>query len=103
MDTTSVAVNAGGPAVTTGGTAYLADQYFSGGATYQVSADIADTTNDVLYQSERYGSNFSYALPVANGNYSVTLEYAEIYFNAPGQRVFDVFAEGALVIDDLDI
>jgi hypothetical protein len=106
-----VAVNAGGPAVTASGISYLAasgisylaDQYFSGGATYQVSAAIANTTDDALYQTVRYGQTFGYALPVANGNYSVTLQFAEIYFNAPGQRVFDVTAEGALVIDDLDV
>ena len=98
-----VAINAGGPAVTTGGVAYSADQHFVGGSTYSTGAAIANTTDDVIYQTERYGQNFSYALPVANGDYSVTLQFAEIYFNAPGQRVFDVYAEGALVINDLDV
>ena len=98
----AVAVNSGGGAVTTGGVAYLADQYFSGGSTYQTAAGIAGTTDDALYQNERWG-NFSYALPVANGSYAVTLQFAEIYFNAAGQRVFDVTAEGALVIDNLDV
>ena len=97
-----LAINAGGPAVATSAGNYLADQYFSGGLTYQTSAAIAGTTDDVLYQTERFG-NFSYAVPVANGAYSVTLQFAEIFFNAAGQRVFDVTAEGALVLDNLDI
>jgi hypothetical protein len=66
---TSVAVNSGGSSVSAGGVAYLADQYFSGGLTYQVTSAIGNTVNDALYQSERYGT-FSYALPVVNGSYS---------------------------------
>jgi hypothetical protein len=98
----AVAVNSGGSSVSAGGVAYLADQYFSGGLTYQVTSAIGNTVNDALYQSERYGT-FSYALPVVNGSYSVTLQFAEIWFDAPGQRVFDVTAEGALVLNDLDV
>ncbi|HVI30548.1 malectin, partial [Phenylobacterium sp.] len=99
----AIAVNVGGPAVTTGGVSYLADQYFTGGATFSVTSAIAGTTDDAVYQTERYGSTFSYAVPVANGSYSVTLKFAELYYNAAGQRVFDVSAEGALVLDNLDI
>ena len=100
----AVAVNAGGAAFSAGnGTTYLADQYFSGGSTFNTTAAIANTTDDALYQNERYGSSFGYAIPVANGSYSVTLQFAENYFDAPGKRVFDVTAEGALKIDNLDI
>ena len=99
----TTAINTGGSAVTTGGTSYLADQFFSGGQTYSVTAPIDNTTDDALYQDERFGSNFSYAIPLANGNYNVTLKFSENYFNAPGQRIFDVNAEGNLVIDNLDV
>jgi hypothetical protein len=92
------AINAGG----SGAHGYSADQYFSGGKTAKTTTAIDGTTNDALYQSERYG-NFSYAVPVANGTYDVTLQFAEIYWNAAGKRVFDVKAEGKMILDDLDI
>jgi hypothetical protein len=56
----------------------------------------------MLYQSVRYG-NFSYAIPVNNGDYMVTLRFAEIYYSSIGQRVFDVEVEGVLVVDNLDL
>ena len=98
-----VAVNVGGSQFTAAdGTIYQADTLFSGGSTYKTTATIADTTDDALYQSERYG-NFSYNVPVDNGNYVVTLKFAEIYFSAPGKRTFDVFIEGAKVVSNLDV
>jgi hypothetical protein len=97
------AVNAGGGAYTArDGTKYRADAKFSGGRVYTKSAAIANTTDDPLYRSERYG-NFSYAIPLANGNYKVTLKLAEIYWSAKGKRQFDVKAEGKVVVSNLDL
>jgi hypothetical protein len=79
-----------------------ADTLFSGGNTYRTTAAIAGTTDDALYQSERYG-NFTYNVPVANGDYVVTLKFAEIYFSSAGMRVFDVLIEGAKVVSNLDV
>ncbi len=102
----TVRINAGGPAVTTGGVAWSADQFFTGGKTYsnpQVSA-IGGTTDDVLYRTERSGASFSYAVPVANGTYDVRLTFAEIYHGATGggpggtgRRVFSANIEGGAV------
>ena len=78
------------------------DQFFTGGGTYSTSATIAGTTNDELYQTERYG-NFAYHVPVPNGAYEVDLHFAEIFWSAPGQRVFDVTMEGTLALDNLDL
>ena len=108
IGTVAVQVNAAVlvPAINAGGgeaNGYSADQYFSGGKTAaKTTAAIANTTDDALYQSERYG-NFSYAITVANGTYDVTLQFAEFYWNAAGKRVFDVTAEGKLILDNLDI
>lgn len=102
-DGTIVAVNAGGPAYTsTTGTLYGADKWFSGGRTYSKATAITATENDVLYQSERFG-DFTYAIPVANGDYTVTLQFAEIYWSAAGKRIFDVEIEGAEVQSNLDL
>jgi hypothetical protein len=97
------AVNAGGQKyVDANGTVYQADGKFSGGNTHTTSAAIAGTKDAPLYQSERSG-NFSYAIPVANGDYVVTLKFAEIYYSQVGQRVFNVLMEGTKVISNLDL
>jgi hypothetical protein len=97
------AVNAGGPKYTDGqGIVYRGNTQFSTGGAYTTTAAIAGTTDDRLYQSERYG-DFSYTIPVANGDYLVTLKFAEIYWTQPGQRVFNVLLEGVKVISNLDL
>ncbi len=97
------ALNAGGGAFTAAdGTAYVADAGASGGRTYTASGAISGTTDDALYQSERWGT-FAYAVPVEPGTYEVTLRLAEIYFTAPGQRVFSVTAEGQPFVQGLDL
>lgn len=108
-------INAGGPAVTTGGVSWQADDYFQGGKSWGNAAPIAGTDDDVLYQTERSATSnlgsFTYHLPAAvPGTYQVKLHFAEIYWGAPGggpggtaKRVFDVVAEGATVLDDYDI
>lgn len=74
------------------------------------SLAIAGTEDDPLYQSERYdssadGADLEFSTAVANGKYEVKLHFAETYsqITAAGQRVFDVYAEEQLAIDDLDI
>jgi large repetitive protein len=97
------AVNCGGPKyVDKSGVVYQADTGFVGGRTYSTTSPIAGTDDVVLYQSERYGS-FSYKVPVANGNYTVTLKFAELYNYTPGSRVFSVKVEGKEVITKLDL
>jgi hypothetical protein len=124
--TVVVAVNVGGPEFTAGdGTVYEADSanaYFSGGSTFTTGGagtpsdpDIANTDDDTLYQSERFG-DFTYAVPVENGDYEVTLQFAEIFQGVstndnPGgadgtdenDRLFDVAIEGQTVVTSYDI
>ena len=40
---------------------------------------------------------------MANGAYEVTLKFAELFWNAAGQRLFDVKAENQLVLNDFDV
>ena len=97
------AANAGGSAYTAkSGINYSADQYYQGGRTWKTSSSIAGTEDDPLYKTERYG-NFSYSIPVANGNYLVTLRFAEIYWSSANRRIFNVKVEGLQVITNLDI
>ena len=75
-----VRINAGGPAVTTGGVAWEADRYAVGGKAFTNSkvTAIAGTTDDVLYRDERSATQnqggFRYAVPVAT---TVVTSYAD--------------------------
>jgi hypothetical protein len=98
-----ILINAGGPAFTDStGRTWLADKYFSGGSTFSKVTPIAGTVDDTLFQTERYGT-FSYAVPVANGTYSITFHFAELYWTSAGKRIFNVTVEGQPAITNLDI
>ncbi len=97
------AINSGGNAyLSVDGISYEADAAYTGGSTITRANTISGTTDDTLYQSERYGA-FTYALPLVNGDYTVTLLFSETYWTANGARVFDSLLEGQIVINDLDI
>lgn len=64
--------------------------------------DVAGTEEDVLYQANLFGAT-GYSTPLPNGTYQVRLLMAEDYHTAPGRRVFDVEAEGALELQKVDI
>ncbi|OGX80767.1 malectin domain-containing carbohydrate-binding protein [Hymenobacter coccineus] len=82
---------------------FAADKSFAGGTPNTGNGAIAGTANGAMYQSERAGGSFGYALPVSNGKYTVVLHFAETYWTAAGQRVFDVAAEGTKVLTRYDI
>lgn len=63
---------------------------------------IANTSEETLYQSERYG-DFDYDIDVTNGLYEVRFKLAETYWTNDDQRRFDVNLEGTTVISDLDL
>ena len=89
-------INAGGPAVTIDGLTWGADQFFrNSSGVYTKVKPIEATASDALFQSERYGSRFSYSIPVEPGIYMITLHFAEIYFSSAGARVFDIDVENS--------
>ena len=78
------------------GAGYSGDAYYSGGSTYATTeaidtSGVASPAPQQVYQTERYG-NFTYTIPhlVPGSPYIVRLDFAEIYWNAPGQRLFNV-------------
>ncbi|NEU06719.1 hypothetical protein GZH53_00180, partial [Flavihumibacter sp. R14] len=72
---------------------WKADQYFTGGSVFSTTTAISNTTNDALYQTERYG-NVTYNIPVPqSGQYTVELHFAEINFSTAGSRVFNLNVE----------
>ena len=114
---TTLRINSGGDAYTAqDGREFSADQHFAGGEIFPSNGNpknepIDGTEDDLLYQTERNsgadGAALTYNLPVEDGDYVVTLHFAEIYFGAStnpqggvgsdgpgGERVFSVNAEG---------
>ena len=84
------------PLTNSDGTIWLADQNFTDGDTVErPDAQIANTTEPAVYQSERY-SMTSFSEPVPNGKYTVKLHFCETLegITGPGQRVFSFNVEG---------
>lgn len=89
------------------GNLWQKDVNFLGGqALDQVYNPIDNTKDDFIYQSQRIatsGTDFSYNIPVDNGNYEVSLYLSEINFTDFGLRLFDVSLEGDIALNDLDV
>lgn len=100
---TTVRINAGGEAFTdSNGDRWEADRDFTGGITYHVDSAVTAPLAGPALRSLRFGA-FSYRIPIANGNYTVRLKFAELYFTAAQQRVFGVNLQGQSVLRDFDI
>lgn len=88
------------------GTAYDLNSGSSSGTTYVSSASgtISSGYGDAAaYNSERWGKYVAYDLPAVSGSdYKLTLKLAELYFSTANSRVFDVYVNGARVIQNLD-
>jgi beta-glucanase (GH16 family) len=96
------AINVGGPAYNgVEGTAYSAEEYVSGGDIGQMEL-VKGSQDAALYRTYREG-DIEVARPLADGTYDITFHFAEPSEAGGGERVFDAFAEGRRVIDDLDI
>ncbi|MGO9261851.1 MAG: malectin domain-containing carbohydrate-binding protein [Bryobacteraceae bacterium] len=97
-----------------GGQQWEADSYFLGGNALVRTTNPAQQSNSMapdmeLYASERWG-HFSYAVPVAEGRYRVTLKFCEGHYGrrnsgvgGVGSRVFDVYCNGVALLRDFDI
>ena len=112
---TSIAsINAGGPAESNSGggdNSFVADEdYSTGGTTYSVTntitipASVTNAAPAAVYQSARQGT-VTYTIPglTAGASYTVRLHFAELYFSAAGQRVFNVAINGTTVLTNFDI
>jgi hypothetical protein len=96
------------------GQPWRADSYFMGGNALVRTTNPAQGANSIapdmaLYASERWG-HFSYALPVADGRYRVTLKFCEGHYGkrntgigGEGSRLFDVYCNGVALMRNFDI
>ena len=103
-----VALDSGGAAA--GSFAADADYVASGTWTYKSTATIATSgvTNpapQAVYQTEREGKTISYSIPglTAGTPYTVRLSFAELWWTAAGQRVFNVSINGSNVLANFDV
>lgn len=97
-----VAINAGGPAATYNGVQYDADNYYNGGTTSSTTDAISGTTEDTVFQTERYGS-YAYNIPVTEGTFSIDMQFAEIYQTEAGARAFNLYVENQLEMSSVDL
>ena len=112
---TIIAINAGGNAVAEGAkgtqTAFewLADQDFTGGTPTSTGSTIntslvSNAAPQAVYQTNRYGP-MTYTVPgfTPGGTYIVDLHFAETYWTAPGERLFNVSINNKQVLNNYDI
>jgi poly(3-hydroxybutyrate) depolymerase len=102
-DSSTVSINAGGPA--TG--SFEADRFFTSGSTYGNDemvdvSQIASKPPAAMFATERYGA-MTYTIPDRSGSQTVTLYFAETYVSGPSMRVFGVKINGTKALSDFDI
>ena len=86
------------------GRVWDADANYEGGHTYASTNTVLGTPAPELYQHERFAEGpLVYRFCMLNGTYTVKLKFAEIWFAAPGKRIFDVFINGAPALARFDI
>jgi Malectin domain len=112
---TSIAINAGGNAVAEASEGsqsafeWLADQDFTGGTATSTGSAIntslvPNAAPQAVYQTNRYGP-MTYSVPglTPGGTYIVDLHFAETYWTAPGERLFNVYINNKQVLNNYDI
>ena len=88
------------------------DDFFEGGQLASYAQQVTGTDDPELYETERWG-NFSYAIPVTPGRYSLILHFAARHSN-PGEpapasdatyvsHVFNVFCNGKTLLENFDL
>ncbi len=90
------------------------DSYFEGGRIATYTTPVTGTDDPELFESERWG-NFTYAIPVPPGKYTLTLYFAarrvdpdqpalpEPEAKSAAARVFNVFCNGRPLLDNFDL
>jgi hypothetical protein len=88
------------------------DNYFEGGQIASYTNPVSGTDDPELYQTERWG-NFSYAIPVAPGTYTVWLHFAARHADGasspprpndgPMIRTFNVFCNGEAILENFNL
>lgn len=87
--------------------AFVPDENMEDGSTNandsRVDVSAPNAAPEAVYQSERYGADFSYRIPVPAGRYTVRLHFAEIFSAKPGERRENIDINGERVLSNFDI
>jgi hypothetical protein len=90
------------------------DNYFEGGQMASYSSPVSGTDDPELYETERWG-NFSYAIPVSPGKYTVLLHFAARHGDwdqplslsgenrATVAHIFNVFCNGKVLLNNFNL
>lgn len=86
---------------------FVSDPNMTDGQTNSASPTIDTSAPNAapaaIYQSERYGQDFTYSFPVPKDHtYTVRLHFAEIFGDTAGQRVENIFLNDQPVLKDFD-
>jgi hypothetical protein len=91
------------------GRVWGADRYYSHGNVVARSEPVANTPDQEMFRAERFG-HFTYAIPVTEGRYTVTMRFAETWFGpgkpgggGPGSRIFDLYCNGSALMRNFDL
>jgi len=87
-------INSGGSAIS----GYLADQCFTGGTAPSPRGPVP-----APFDTGRYGTSFSYAVPASNGPHRLQLGFSESGGYATGQRVFKILVNGVAWLSHFDV
>jgi len=94
----------GGAYTDPSGIVWSADSGYNAGTCDSTTKSLSGTTTPALYQTQRwYSGTLIYTFAVANGNYTINLKFAEIYFGSANQRVFNIAINGLTVATQFDI
>lgn len=94
-----------------GGHVWLSDRYYLGGTAHGRSNRdfVARTSDPALFQTNRQGLNFRYAIPVPNGSYELRLYFEDPDYGhemavtgSEPPRAFDVLVNGTPVLTSYD-
>jgi len=90
------------------------DNYFEGGQMASYTTPVSGTDDPELFETERWG-NFTYAIPVAPGKYTLTLYFAARHGDwdqagppgsgerTPTAHIFNVFCNGQVLLKDFNL
>ena len=69
-----------------------------------VDANVPDAAPAAVYQSERYGNDFTYEFPVPKGHaYTAHLHFSEDFDKDPGVRLENIAINGTTVLTNFDV
>jgi len=68
-----------------------------------VDTSAANSAPAAVYQTERYGKDFTYSIPVPPGLYHVRLHFAEVFDGQAGMRIENIYLNRRPVLTNFDV